>query len=126
MRLSRLLPGLALAVGAACGPAASGASTAARGDTKTVTESELAVATQLNLFDYVAAERPRWLRGPGTLNGRALPIVIYMDDARLGGTETLKTLTTSSVRMLRYYEASAAQQKFTGRDIGPVIQVITK
>jgi hypothetical protein len=28
--------------------------------------------------------------------------------------------------MVRYYDASAAQQKFTGRDLGPVIHVISK
>jgi hypothetical protein len=30
------------------------------------------------------------------------------------------------VRMVRYYEPSAAQQKFSGRDIGAVIQVVIK
>jgi hypothetical protein len=126
MRPSRLLLALSLACGGACAPAASSGGTApVRGDSKTVTASELAVATQLNLYDYVAAERPRWLKGSG-LNGRALPLVIFLDDTRLGSAPTLKSLTTGSVRMLRYFEASAAQQKFTGRDIGPVIQVITR
>jgi hypothetical protein len=121
----RLLAGIAFSASAACTPtvAAGGAggSVPARSDSKTVTESELAVATQLNLYDYVAAERPRWLA-----TTRGLPLVIFLDDTRLGGAATLRTLTTSSVRMLRYFEASAAQQKFNGRDIGTVIQVLTR
>lgn len=55
-----------------------------------------------------------------------LALAAGVADARLGGAATLRTLATGSVRMLRHYEASAAQQKFSGRDIGPVIQVITK
>ena len=112
-------------LGAACAPATQGTGaaggTVVRGDSKTVTESELAAATQLNLFDFVAAERPRWLA-----TSRGLPLVIFVDDARVGGVQTLRSLTTATVRMLRYYEASAAQQKFNGRDIGTVIQVITR
>ena len=123
--VARLLAGIVFAASAACAPAATtsgaGGPPPARGDSKTVTESELAVATQLNLYDYVAAERPRWLT-----TSRGLPLVIFVDDTRLGGAATLRTLTTGSVRMLRYFEASAAQQKFNGRDIGTVIQVITR
>ena len=123
--VARLLAGIACAASAACAPAATtggaGGPPPARGDSKTVTESELAVATQLNLYDYVAAERPRWLA-----TSRGLPLVIFVDDTRLGGAATLRTLTTGTVRMLRYFEASAAQQRFNGRDIGTVIQVITR
>ncbi|HET9011641.1 MAG TPA: hypothetical protein VFN38_07475 [Gemmatimonadaceae bacterium] len=123
MSVLRLLTALAFIGTAACAPAtaSAGNDTPPRGDSKTVTEAELAVATQLNLYDYVAAERPRWLRV-----SRGLPLVIYVEDTRLGGPSTLKTLTTNTVRMLRYYEASAAQAKFSGRDIGTVIQVIIK
>lgn len=125
MPLSRLLACLAFAVSAACAPppveGGAGRTSPVRGDPKTVTESELAVATQLNLYDYVAAERPRWLAA-----GRGLPLVVFVDDMRLGSAATLRTLATTSARMLRYYEASAAQQKFGGRDVGTVIQVITR
>jgi hypothetical protein len=49
-----------------------------------------------------------------------------VDDARLGGATTLRTVTLTTVATVRYYDASAAQQKFSGRDIGPVIHVISK
>jgi len=123
MSPSRLIAAVVLTLSAAC--ASNAASTPGdsitRGDSKTVTTAELAAATQLNLYDYVVAERPRWLN-----TYRGLPLVIFVDDTRLGDATTLKSLTTGSVRMLRYFEASAAQQKFSGSDIGTVIQVITK
>jgi hypothetical protein len=96
----------------------------ARGDSRTITEGELSTATQLNLYDYVAAQRPRWLRISSSLS--RTPLLVFVEDTRLGDARTLKTLTTGTVRLVRYYEASAAQQKFSGRDIGPVIQVFLK
>jgi hypothetical protein len=131
MRIGCLLGTALLVITSGCASPSGGstANTAASGDSKTVTEAELAGATQINLYDYVSAERPRWLhlRSPGSLNNRSsLSIVVYVNDAPLGAPETLKTISTNGVKMLRYYDASAAQQKFNGRDFGAVIQVIPK
>jgi hypothetical protein len=32
----------------------------------------------------------------------------------------------TTVSMVRFYDTAAAQQKFSGRDLGPVIHVISK
>jgi hypothetical protein len=93
-----------------------------RGDSRSITTADLASATQLNLLDYIVAQRPQWLRGA---DGRVAPVVVYVDDARLGGPSTLRSVTLSTVNFVRYYDAAAAQQKFTAHD-GPVIHVITK
>jgi len=120
--------GVALATSAACARVASEEGDfGPRGDSKTITEADLARATQVNLYDYIKAERPRWLQiGAGSRTGRAFPTVIFMDETRFGAVETLRSFSLPGVRLVRFYEASAAQQKFTGREIGPVIQVITK
>ncbi len=94
----------------------------ARGDSRTITAAELATATQLNLYDYVIATRPLWLQ---QRTGSA-PVTVFVDDARLGGAVTLRTVTVTTVSLVRYYDASAAQQKFTGRDLGAVIHVVSK
>jgi hypothetical protein len=94
-----------------------------RGDSKTVTVADLADATQLNLLDYIAAERPQWLRTP---DGRQAAVIVYVDEARLGGPSTLRGITLSTITGVRFYEASAAQQRFSLRDRGPVIHVMTK
>ena len=116
---------LALLALAACGPPPAGEGpepVPARGDSRTITAAELATATQLNLYDYVRAAKPLWLQQ----QSRSNPTLVFVDDARLGGLPTLLTVTLSTVAAVRYYDASAAQQKFTGRDLGPVIHVITK
>jgi hypothetical protein len=76
----------------------------------------------LNLYDFVRAARPLWLQQ----QTRSYPLLVFVDDARLGGATTLRTVTLTTVAAVRYYDASAAQQKFSGRDIGPVIHVISK
>jgi hypothetical protein len=94
-----------------------------RGDSKTLTVADLANATQFNLLDFIVAERPQWLRTP---DGRPAAVVVYLGDTRLGGASTLKELTLGTIASVRYFEATAAQQRFTGRDRGPVIQVLTR
>ena len=125
MPLGRRFTTLALLALAACAtppPGAGSEPAPTRGDARTITAAELASATQLNLYDYVRATRPLWLQQ----QVRDFPIVVFVDDARLGGVSTLQTVTLATVSLVRYYDASAAQQKFSGRDLGPVIHVISK
>jgi hypothetical protein len=124
MRSRRLLlAALALQVACASGPDPTTQLPGPRGDAKTLTRAELANATQISLLDYIVAERPQWLRTP---DGRVADVTVYVDDARLGGPATLKSVTLGTVTLARYYETSAAQQRFGVRDRGPVIQVLTK
>jgi hypothetical protein len=94
-----------------------------RGNTKSLTAADIQAATQLDLLDLIAAERPQWLRG---VDGRPAPVIVYLGDTRLGGTNTLKGLTLSTIASARFYEVSAAQQRFSSRDFAPVIQVLLK
>jgi hypothetical protein len=124
MRSPRLLLGtLLLSLACAAAPGAETATVGPRGDAKTITTADLVNATQLDLLGFIAAERPQWLRTP---DGRPSAVVVYLDDARLGGPATLKGITLRAVTTVRYYEASAAQQRFSTRDRGPVIHVVTK
>lgn len=118
-----LLAALAATLACASTPGSEIESAGPRGDMKTITAADLAPATQLNLLDFIVAQRPHWLRGP---DGRAVPVVVYLDDSRLGGPSVLRGITITTVARVRYYEATAAQQKFNGPDRGPVIQVISK
>ena len=120
-----LAAAVACASGSGAGAVASGAGP--RSDSMTISADELSQATQLNVYDYVAAYRPRWLqsRSPSNMQGRALDVVVYVDNSLLGGTTLLKGVTLSGVTMIRFYDASEAQQRFSAHDAGGVIQVIT-
>lgn len=112
---------LALAATMACGAARSGGATD-RGDSRTITAAELSKASQLNLYDYVQATHPRWLVSVG--GARSFPVVVYVDDTQLGPPEALRNIGFADVRLVRYYDASAAQSRFNRVGMGPVIQVV--
>lgn len=124
MRMFRLFLVAALSLGGACATASSGGGTTPRGDSHTITEAEIAAATQLNVYDLVNAERPRWLQAPGSQG--SFPISAYMNDSRLGSPSALRSISLTDLKSIRYYEASAAQQKFNQPNTGPVIQVVTQ
>jgi hypothetical protein len=94
-----------------------------RGNARSLTPADIEGATQLDLLALIVAERPQWLRAP---DGRPAPVIVYVNDARLGGASTLKGLTLSTIGSVRYYETSAAQQRFSPRDYAPVIHVLLK
>jgi hypothetical protein len=119
----RLLSALVLGLACASPPGPAIEPVGHRGDSKSLLPADFVSATQLNLLDFIAAERPQWLRTP---DGRPAGVAVYVDDARLGGVSTLKTITLATVATVRYYETTAAQQKFSSIDRGPVIQVLTK
>lgn len=98
------------------------------GDSRLLTEADIAGTTQSNVYDLVQALRPRWLQvtSVGIQGRQAYTITVFMDDTKLGEPETLRTLSVGGIRAIRYYDASASQQKFPNRGLGPVIQVLRK
>ena len=121
MRLHHLLVA-SLAATTACGAARS-PETPGRGDSRTITAAELGKATQLNLYDYIQATHPRWLVSVG--GARSFPVVVFMDETQLGSVDVLRTMGLPDIRVVRYFDASAAQSRFNRLGMGPVIQVVT-
>ncbi len=142
MHLSRYVIIASLGAAAACASSAGGAgasfspessqdkaASGRHGDSRLLTEADLASATQSNLFDIIQAQRPRWLElhGVSSLNRMSSQtITVFVNDTKLGGTDALRSLGTGDVKAVRYYDASASQAKFPGRGLGPVIQVVRK
>ena len=123
MRPRRLLLAvLATTLACASSPASQVDAPGPRGDSHTITRADLEGATQLNLNDFVVATHPQWLRDA---RGRIANVTVFLDDTRLGGLSTLSSISLNTVGAVRYYDASAAQQKFNTL-IGPVIQVVSR
>jgi len=114
-----LLAALAITLACASAPASQIDAPGPRGDSRTITLADLDGATQLNLQDFIIATHPQWLRDA---SGRIAAVTVFLDDARLGGLSTLSGVSLSTVGLVRYYDASAAQQKFNSI-VGPVIHV---
>jgi hypothetical protein len=122
MRHTQLLAAL-LAASVACHPARPGGATAPHSDSRTISAEELSAATQLNLYDYIQATKPRCLVSVG--GSQTFPVQVYMNDSLLGPVQNLHNMSLGGIRAVRYYDASAAQSHFNRVNIGPVIQVIT-
>ncbi len=117
-----LLASLAVTLACASAPASQVDDPGPHGDSRTITLADLDGATQLNLQDFIVATHPQWLRDA---RGRIADVTVFLDDTRLGGLSTLSSVSLNTVGLVRYYDASAAQQKFNSI-VGPVIQILKR
>jgi hypothetical protein len=123
---------LLAALGLGCGGGA-GASQASREpapvrSSDVVTMEELSrVATASTLFEALHALRPAWFRrNPTTLRPEAEgDVVVYVDQTRLGGPETLRTIQVNAAIVIRHYSASEAEARFGPGHLHGAIQVST-
>lgn len=101
---------------------------AARVDRNVLTYEQIQETNRQNAFEVVESLRSNWLRtrGQSSLIGPETIVQVYLDDNRLGGVETLRTIPTSQVRYIRWYDGIAATGRW-GLDHGAgVIYVSTR
>lgn len=118
---------LAACGGASPGGRGPGAPAPARSSDVVTLEDLAKVATSSTLFDALQVLRPNWfLRSPSTLRPeREGDIVIYLDQSRLGGPASLRTIPVSSVILVRHYSATEAEARFGLGHLHGAIQVVT-
>lgn len=94
-----------------------------------ITEQELSESTARNALQAVETLRPDWLRGRGAASLREVTpaaVMVYLENQRLGGIETLEQFSIHSIKGMRYYSASEATNRWgTGHGSG-AIAVTTK
>jgi len=82
-------------------------------DREVILQAQMQEHGFVNVLEAVQALRPNWLlaRGTNTLLGTPTQVVVYQDDARLGGTDVLASIPTSAILYVRHYNGVEA----TGR-----------
>ena len=105
VRRSSLL--LLLAALAACSANAAGGRPT-RSDMITV--DDLRTASSANLYDAVRALRPNWMRVVRA--GNPTRVQVYLDNARIGGVEALRTLPMQGIAYLRWFDPIAASARW--------------
>lgn len=113
MANARLLVAAAalLSACASATPGTSGSPTTRESTADYITSLEVAATPVANVYDLISRLRPQWLRTqPGSIRGNTpnQVIAVYLDDARIGDIQTLRTVSTSGVQSLRYYDATRA------------------
>lgn len=123
MKLSQVLAAAVLVASAACA-ASTGSRVQSSSSSNVITASELSATPEANLYDFVAAHRPRWLQPRSAAAGTG--ITVYLNSARAGGLDVLRTLSRDAAQSLRFYDVTEAQQRFPNAERGAVIQVTMK
>ena len=102
--------------GAGCASSSGGSTTqVAEASPDRVTAAEIEATQGVSTaYDLVRRLRPRWLQssggtasiGGGRITGQIL--VVYLDGNRLGSIEALRTLSSSGIKSMQYYDAVRA------------------
>ena len=129
-RIAPLFP-LALAVSLAvtvvgCASTGAGGGTGSGTNVITVAAIEEISDTATDAYSVVSRLRPLWLRPRGTgsfgQGGQPSPLVVYLDGARYGSIDTLRSIDSNIVREMQYLSASEATTRFgTGHDQGAIL-----
>jgi hypothetical protein len=85
--------------------------------------------TVVNAYEAVQKLRPAMLRQRQVASANAQSmgeLVVYVDNNRYGDAESLRSISASSIAVLRYYSASEAQTKWGSGHPGGAIEVVTK
>ena len=116
MRLRRSSLALVLLLSAACGARTDGGRPSA--DRNLITRDEILEHQFSNAFQLVEALHSNWLRTRGT-DSFASPgqVLVYLDESRLGGIDTLRSIATQTIGYIRYYDGLSASARW-GLDHG--------
>ncbi len=127
MRLSRV-PGIVLMVAAcAAGPSGNGRTTPA--SRQVLSAAEILQSSGATAYDVIAQLRPEFLRsrGAASLRDREPPTaVVYLDNVRMGGLESLRRLSADALLRVEYLGAADATMRFGTDHTGGAILVSTK
>jgi hypothetical protein len=137
-RAALVATGLALLVTTAC--ASTGEPRSSTNST-IISEAEVSASAASNAYDLVQNLRPRWLstRGQQTLGtvSRSSPtgpvaemartsLIVYVDGARMGTVDHLRSVSTRDIRTLERLNAGQATQRFGGDHPNGAILITTR
>jgi hypothetical protein len=113
-----------IALSSACGPRRE--LPTRRLDRAVITREEMLNGKYATVYDAVAAMRSAWLRARGP-DSFVLPSIVwvYVDGARLGGVEELRTIQPRLINTVRFYDGPSATSRWGVDNGAGVIHVST-
>jgi hypothetical protein len=103
--------GALILVWAGCASTATGG---ARGGTEPITRAEIEEAALgvTDAYDLVLRLRPSWLqrRTPRSIADEPPPVMVYVDQQRMGGMDELSLIQISDIVEVRYLDSAQAQR----------------
>ena len=100
-------------------------------DRSVITRADLARRPSENMYTIVSSMRSDWLRpalsGSGVAERTAsAPPTLYVDGRLLGSLELLKSFSPDAVDHVRFFSATAAQNRFGTAVATPVIELVSR
>lgn len=110
------------------GCASSGGTGGQVGRQNTITREEITATGLSNMEDVITQLRPHYLRGRGqsTISGGADRVSVYVDNAQLGGPETLRSVIASSVARVEFVTGPDTAYRFGMNHPAGVIHILTR
>jgi outer membrane cobalamin receptor len=125
---------LGVAISLATGCASHGGSSVGP-DPDVITVDQIVRSKATNAYDLIASVRPQMFtahgapttRGqqPATKGRQAMPVVVYIDNVKVGPVAELKALATIDLREIRYLSPRVATDRWGENHAGGVIYVTT-
>ena len=81
----------------------------------TIFPEEIRNSAAIDAYDLIRTTRPHWLRGRGRksfFNERASYPVVYVDDSRHGGLESLSTISVEDITVIQFLDSGDATLRF--------------
>jgi hypothetical protein len=129
-KLSTCLAIAVIAVGAGACASSTGSTGSTTGSRTTrspdvISRADIEATTTGNAYDLVNRLRPQWLRatGVGSVSGgnpSTYGIVVFLDNVRLGGVETLRNVDSGSIASIRYLTPERAATTLPGLGREPI------
>ena len=94
------------------------------GSRDVITSEELNGIDVQNAYQAVQRLRPNFLqtRGNVSITQGAQPVVVYVDETRMGGPSALQQIPIAEVKEIRYLNSSDATQRYgTGHTSGAIV-----
>lgn len=126
--MMRLMLVVLVSLAAGCGTARSPAMAEPR-NPDVITAAELERSGDITARQAIERLRPRFLRmrGPSSLqNADADRLIVYVDNARIGGVEVLEQVHAFEIREIRYLSAPDATSRYGTGHSGGVIAIARK
>jgi hypothetical protein len=111
--MRRLVVPLAFAVWLAGGCLSYRSTSKPGADRNLITKEQIANSRFQTAYDAVEALHSNWLQTRGTDSfQKPSEVKVYLDNTELGGTSTLREITTRTVSWIRFYDGLAAQGRW--------------
>lgn len=80
-----------------------------------ITYEELQSSDAQNAYELVQRLRPRWLQSRGSRSlTMSTGILVFLNDSRLGGLESLRQISKEGIASMRYLDAAQAIAELPG------------